>query len=715
MPVIEWEVVHKLRMTLGLMNGKVHRMESPRRNRVFVMVLIWLSGVIALGCGTGAQKAISSKPTVSTAGQPISFAAAGCPLNAYSALKSQSLEQSMDGAVNGCFRVGALAPGHYWVGVDVVGVSQGASATKGYVVPVRSQIGPAVKLTLSPSSGSPGSLVRIYGTLASPISVPSGQIQLCWDGCESGLRYSGVPIKWISPTEFEATMTIPAAPWFGASGDRVSLLTGGENSISMGCLTVIKGCSLGAPEGSAVFNLYSTSGIAPWCTKSSSCGKLGVSETAVFPGNVIKVTGFVPLITVLGSDHPYQYALKISPGLPPTSEMTLSSATNGAAEMLIGHGAFTVGAPPSLASLNTSRLGEAVYDGASPVSENPANPGQVAWCSGGEIGVVGPSGKESFSTVAAGRELKSLGFGLMGASLPNCVSVALADAGSAGKMIVAAFIVAPHFQAPPFVTVALETSNKGGSWSPIPVPSGASSGGFAGFRYKGSSLLALFAPNGGGKNAGTNPSSAAVPLVEVLHSGESTWASGTFQCPASGPCVAFGSYLPGNCAMNGSTQAILYSKDGGVSWQAASWPDKVQACWATQMVPISPAGELLISTGSQYLVRESTDGGMRWTVVSMPLPPGAAPGGGMKSLGSDLQMLSSGTMLLTGQRGGDYGWYILLRGAKSWCPVKGLPAGAERSAEYSQVHQVGGTLYWVQNGGSLSSVLRTLPIASLKC
>lgn len=619
----------------------------------------------------------------------------------------------MDGAISACFRVPALSPGHYSVAIEAVQSLKTAVVKKSLPAPSGTDVGLPVQLRLSPPEGGPGSLVEVTGVLSSPPSKKAGRVQLCWDGCETGLNYEGVPVKWVSPTEFSASMVVPAAPWFIGGSNQVAPLASGDYKISVECLTMIAGCGLGSSEGSTVFHLDVSSKITSWCSDTAGCAQLTASPTVVLPGDVVKVSGYAPLQSIIGSGQPYQFELKIMPGVPPSEEVSYSHSSKGGTTILIGHGTFTVGTPPSLASLGKITPGALVSDGGSSISQNPANPGQVVWCSGGQIEVSGPNENQSISTASAAREVESLGYGLMGASTPSCSSVVLADGGSVGKIVLASFLVAPKSGPPPFVSVALQTSDGGTTWKPVPVPAGAEASGFAGFRYYGSSLQALFAP-APSKTSGAYDVTGT-PLVETLKSGQSTWVAGRLGCTSRGSCVTFGSYIPGNCAMNGSTQSILYSNDQGTSWLRPSWPVQVQACWPSELVPISLQKELLISSGSQYFVRESVDGGASWRVIGIPPVPGATPGSGFSGFGAEVQMLTNGSLLVTGQRGSQYQWYLLPPGSNNWCSLKGLPAGTQRSARYAPVRQVGDALYWIPPTNGSAAALRSVPVASVKC
>jgi len=520
-------------------------------------------------------------------------------------------------------------------------------------------------------------------------------------------------VKWVSPTRFIASIIVPAAPWLEIGKNTVMRLTSGKHKLSVTCLTLVSGCGFSGSEGSATFDLLDNNGSQSWCPDTAGCARLVTSPATALPGDVIKIDGFAPLQSIIGSDRPYQFELKVTPGIPPPDEVSFSPTSKGVATALIGHAVLTVGSPPPMAKLGKVVPGTPIFNGATPISENPANPGQIIWCNHGQIGISSLNGNQNISTSEAGKELVSLGYGLMGAVLPYCNSVALADGGRVGKIVLASFSVAVNLQASPFVNVALQTSDAGVSWTPIPTPAGARMSGFAGFRYRGSSVQALFAPDAGVPSI--NAPGRGAPLVEILKSGDISWVPGSFQCPSQGPCVTFGSYVPGNCAMNGSSQSILYSSDSGASWLQSSWPTQIQSCSPSELLPISIQDEVLISSGSQYFIRESTDGGSSWSVIGIPAIPGATPGLGFSGSGAEIQMLSNGSLLVTGQRGNHYGWDLLSPGSKNWCPIKGLPTGVQSSSKDVPVRQLGDRLYWITPANGSNAVLRSVRATSVKC
>jgi hypothetical protein len=247
----------------------------------------------------------------------------------------------MTGAISSCLRVGASPSGSYSIVLNEIVMSKGqAASAKGLPVPLGSAAGPKVKLNISPTSGKPGTRVSVTGILSAPLAKELAHANLCWDGCRKGLQYSGVALKWINPTTFETSLVIPGAPWVSADPVKISPLVTGNYPISIECLGVIKGCGLGSSEGTTTFHLSVPSGYTSWCRTSADCAYLTATPKTSLPGDVIKVTGYAPLLSVIGSDHPYVYQLKVNQGSPKGPQVVIkkkSSAKGSITYVDFGH------------------------------------------------------------------------------------------------------------------------------------------------------------------------------------------------------------------------------------------------------------------------------------------------------------------------------------------------------------------------------------------
>ena len=693
--------------------GLVLLFVSPKRHlKATLMALMLLLG----GCTLSAPPA---KVQVSTLTFPIehtSFAGEGCSKSNFG---NYGLSQSMSGAISSCLRISAVPSGSYSIALYQIPSPKGsASAAKGLKIPTGGATNPEVKLALSPSSGPPGTRVQVTGRLVSPPAQQVAHANLCWDSCAKGLQYSGVRIKWLNPTTFETSMVVPNAPWITVNPVKISPLISGNYAIGAQCLGVLSGCALGSSEGSATFHLSVPKGSTSWCKTTSNCAFLATSPKEAFPGDVIKITGFAPLLSVIGSDHPFVFQLQMNPGGPKGPEVSIRKTTKlnfSINNIYFGHAPLRVLAPPTFASLGNLTPTALVSAGLPPISTGPAGSGLIEWCGKGTVNLVGRNRTTTISTAPVAPLLKQLGFGSVGppGSPPSCDAVASEGAGAVPKLVVAAFTVAPEKYAPPIAEVALMTKNGGATWGAVPVPKGASMDGFGGFRYQGTLLELLyqrdFSPN-------LPPSTIATPLVEGTNNGGGTWRAHNLSCPTAGPCVSFGPFTDGNCAgAIGSDQPLIYSPNHGKTWLQPSWPRNLRTCSATQLATISPGRDLLVESDSQYLLRVSSKGGRTWTDVSMPLPPGTNPGFPFGVGGPSLTLLPDGALLVTGQRSNTQSWELLKPRATKWCRVVGLAKGIQRSASFGPIGVIGNMLWWFPAINNPSSSVRQLKISDIHC
>jgi len=687
---------------------------SIRRYRGW-SALVLLGSLVLGACGTSPAAPARTNATGRETRPPAattSFAAAGCPTSAYGPTSDEDLLQEMNGQVLGCVRVGVLDPGAYRVVLEQVASRVGKDpATGGAKTPVPSAE-PAVALTLSPASGTPGSRVTVTGRLASPISdAPDSSARLpfaawmCWDGCANGLQYEGVQLHWISPTQFRAALIVPGAPWFERDSDQVHRLVSGSYSLSVECLDLSKGCGLGAAEGSASFRLrVPASAATTWCRTAPSCARLTVTPGAALPGDVVKVTGYAPLLSVIGSSEPFVFQFDVLRGHPSGPEVSFKAISKGTGAVFIylGHGALKIEALPTWKSLRRTIPLAEVDAGLPSISPDPADSSLVAWCGPGTVTVSDSGNQTQFPTAAAVRVLKHMDLGTLGVPPPACDTAIPLGVGSSVNppVVVVAFGVAPNQTAPPTAEAALITTDGGRTWTPLPVPPGASPITFGGFQDRGRNLEALFAP---ARLSGQ----FSPPLVEASSDGGRHWHSMDLACPAKGPCVTFGAYVSGNCAGGALiSQAILRSTDRGGHWTEPGWPSWVDPCAPAQLVATSTRTELLVDSDSANVLLRSTDAGATWADVKLPALPGEVAEDGFGPGSGGITVLSNGTLLATG--GSTNSWELLRPGATSWCVASDEPSQAKRLTEYTPVVVIGAEIWWLSESDQSSPVAHHL-------
>lgn len=640
--------------------------------------------------------------------------------------------QSPSGSVSACLVVGSLAPGPHTVSaeqsfgfnplrallqkVKLLEEHDPAAARK-LLASLTARSEPAVTLTVSPASGPPGTRVTVIGHLAEPVSRRDASLQFCWDGCFDGLEFTGGgPLaRWTSATSFRAHLTVPAAPWIEGEPARVIPLTSGGYSISVQCVVSKTSCGLSTPEGNAVFTLRS-SGPPAWCPNSSDCGVLHVAPGSARPGGTVRVSGHLPLAAFVGPGQPLNYQLSIRRGRPHGPQLRLS-VHDGLTTATVGHAALRVRSSPTFASLGSAVAPLAqTTGGLSAVASDPADPSVVAWCGDGTIGISRSGASSSISTATATTTLESMGFEVSsGSSAPTCSAVAPVPGA-----IVAAFAVGlKPYGAPPTYEVALQSSDGGAVWTPIPVPPGAAAEDFGGFRFNGGALQAVYSAAGP-----SQPGAGRLfpvlqddhPLAETTTDGGVTWTAGPLGCPAVGPCVTLSPIVVGNCAMGFSSQSLLRSTDGGAQWSLSPALGGVQPCGEVELTVAAGGSELvLVNSLSPFVLSRSQDGGVSWQDVliprvdSFPGPAGvgAGPGG--------ITVLPDGGLLLTGEL--PY-WALLRPGSRTWCRVSSVPDSVQLLGEQqTPLTVIGDQLWWLEATSATdpTPVPRSLSAASIGC
>jgi hypothetical protein len=620
------------------------------------------------------------------------------------------IHQQMDGRVSTCMQVGAVAGGPYTVALEQVVTVKGPVDIPGSA-PVSGAPSASVQLSLSPDTGVPGTTVTVSGTLTAPLPQREDFGNLCWDGCPDGLEYDGVNLHWTSPTTFQTTMVVPAAPWLKADPARVARLVSGSYSIGIQCLAEVHGCGLLGSEGSATFHLQVPSSANPtWCLEQASCARLSVSPAVALPGAVVNVSGFAPLLMVIGADQPYAYQLQTRSGGPSASSVNFAEPNSiGAVIAELGQGALTVLAAPTFASLRNTKVVAEISDGFPAVVADPENPTTHAWCDRSTVVVSSANGTRAVSTSAATSTLRRMGLPPFDSANPGCDAIAFA-AGAPGRTssaLAVAFGVEDPDQDPLSGDVALTTLDNGRTWTPVPAPPGARAIGFGGFRYQEGALVAVFTPS--------NPSTAdAQPLAEVSHDGALTWQPTRLACPAAGPCVTFGPFQPGNCAKGQAMQTVVRSADGGYTWSEPPTPGWIGACAPAQLAGAGDGGELLVDNTSEFTVRWSTDAGSTWTDIAIPLLPDQQPGVAV-GIGTDgITVLTDGALLATGQQESNNDWLLLTPGTDAWCRVSTPGTGTGGTAS-STVGTIGNQLWWLTYTDAGAATAHHIDIAQLSC
>lgn len=647
---------------------------------------------------------------------PSSASASACASAGYGQVGyGQTVVQSNSGRVSGCMRVGPLRPGEHTVVLSQY-LSFGSPAPvrvppgKRQPRPAPAPREPAVALSLAPSSGPPGTLVTVSGRLAAALShrtISSDFPTLCWDGCADGIPYVSAQLRWTSRRSFTTKVVVPSAPWIESGPVRVAPLVTGSYPIAITCLRGARGCPA-VTEGSAPFHL--TVAHAPsWCTTQAACASLRVAPASARPGQLVRLSGYAPLTQIASAGFPAGLEVQVLAGRRRGPQVRLQPD-----QLVAGRALLRVLAPPGLASLHPLTPIATVTAGLSQIAADPADPTAVAWCSGQTIELDTPTGTSSISTAGVPAALAAEGLSAPG-GIAQCGAVAPID-DSSGQMtaLAAAFTVAPSFGPPPFYYAALETTDDGATWSPLPVPPGAIAESFGGFRYRGAALEAVF--SSASVRHGLPDFEPGRPIGELASADGQGFASVPLGCPAAGPCLTLGPYLAGNCAMIPSAQALLRSADGGRHWLAVGFPASAQACEPSELVATSARAALLIDPLSPYVVMRTVDGGRAWFDVGVPRLHGGAGQLTLSYGQGGLVLLPDGALL---EAGGSYPWELLRPGARSWCRVTVPAPSAQRTGELGpEPVVIGSELWWLDvgtAGAAPAPTIHSIALGELAC
>ena len=769
------EVTVRGRAGAGAVDRRVTRLRrAALRSALVAASQVLVAGVLtATATATATVTAASSRGRATTGSRAVSTAtptpatptpatptpatatatAAACTRPAGSGVE---LVQRPDGVVSGCWLVGPRAAGTYHVALSgYLGQYLGGAAT-----------GSPVAVTLSSSAGRPGSVVIVHGRLLVPEPARSAPAvaNVCVDGCD-GLVEDAVALHWLAGggrhgalpagdvSRFIVRAELPDAPFF--VGGRLHSLVSGVYPIGVACVAPegpgIAGCGEHPAQGSAPFHLVVAHPVR--CTVSGSCAHLELSPPDAPPGTAVRVRGVAPVSQIIG--QPFGYTLTV--GRAVAVRASVPAAAGGVVEL--APTAFRVEVPELWAQLPSTRPldVQAVGPEPGPVSLDASDSGLVATCAPGAIRLVSVATGGVVRTVPT-RTVDAVHFGSGVALWPSpagrtgtattgptssvprsCVDV-LADPGRTGDVF-AAFDAAGPGGAPPVEEVGAVTTDGGAVWHAVPAPQGSAVGLLSGFAVAPSGAVdALFVP------AGESPRRPDV--VEASADGGAHWSAAPLGCPAAGPCLTLGPFAPGNCAMNGTSQELLVSTDGGRSFADAgqSWPGRLDACGPAEVAGTSARDVLVVDSSSPFLVVSSTDGGRSFADVGVPALrlPGAdgvlGQGGAVPYGSGGLVLLPDGSLLLaTGSSPARAGterspasspWYLLRAGATSWCSVGPLAvrplavhsmagaSGTAASGLISPVVALAGRLWWSPlqpDSSSPTGQLESVALSAIGC
>jgi photosystem II stability/assembly factor-like uncharacterized protein len=602
-------------------------------------------------------------------------------------------------------------------------------------------------ISLVPDSGAPGTTLEIDGYLpGGPTAAevkpmdPAATASVCWQGCLAGFVQEGIPVEWSAdqPGHFKLQFTIPAIPWLTNDGPQA--LIPGDYTVSLQCLgQELQGCGIREGSVSTVFHLQ---GPAPEkCQPGQTCSELSFSPSSATPGTQVQVTGWAPLDQIV-EGQPFGYNLAILPqgeGIQPTQIGQIQQDLNGnisgsftVPEQIPGMGSLQpgkynlaleafrtkVGVQPILQATTsfgiTSALSWSSLNFGQPlwiqpsanlssreVSVDAGDAQRLAYCIPNAIRLSEDSGKTwvSIPTQSAAKAVGSqYTFFSQGDNTGQvqCLSVIL-DAAHPDSFYAVFETANKSYGAPPVFFVGLVTTDKGKSWKAAPAPSQKMAESFGGFWSDGKGTVqAMYNENPSGSDQTPTVS------VEQTSDGGKTWAPGRLICPTEGPCLRWGATPGAITGMGASPQWLYYSSDGGKTWTSPGISVVIRMVTPGELVAFPDKEAVLNSSGNNFPLRVSQDGGKTWQVVSLPSLPGNDNTG---PLFNGLQALPDGSLLA---QDSNQAWFMLQPEAQKWCsPGKvNLPNAEER------MRASGSNLWWLSPDGSK---LEETPLSSLTC
>lgn len=182
-----------------------------------------------------------------------------------------------------------------------------ALTSVGYGTPLAAARSTAT-IRLTPTSGPAGTTVTIRGTVpgmtaaARKNSLPT----VCIGGCVNGFTETDPPISWVGPDTFVIHLKIPRTALLTGRG--VIVLRDAIYSIGVTCVKPdIRGCA-GVTQAAAPFRITGHAQTTR-CTGKNVCAEMHVNAKRVYPGEVVRVSGWAPLSPVIGQPFGYSFVL----------------------------------------------------------------------------------------------------------------------------------------------------------------------------------------------------------------------------------------------------------------------------------------------------------------------------------------------------------------------------------------------------------------------
>lgn len=174
-------------------------------------------------------------------------------------------------------------------------------------------------------------------------------------------------------------------------------------------------------------------------------------------------------------------------------------------------------------------------------------------------------------------------------------------------------------------------------------------------------------------------------------------------------------------------QSVLLGPPGvsqlvGVKWRDSDWVTTVNSCYSQQLVVSSSHELFFLDPSSQYSLLRSTDGGLTWAYVALPVNTSASYNSNYTPPTNSLVLAPGGVIFnsVTSRSGLTQVLYRLSPLAKSWCEVPHVFGATLASAGSVGLLSVNRSeLLWSQSltstSGHSTSTMHARKLSSLTC
>jgi hypothetical protein len=524
------------------------------------------------------------------------------------------------------------------------------------------------------------------------------------------------------------TLRVPESAWLENDDNSVSVhpLTSGEYEVGVQCVTSMSGCALRNAEGQTLIQLKAPT--ATRCLGNERCATMALSTTRATVGEEVLIRGWAPLQTIIG--RPQSYSLSLVPASKTENYPMLSYTT------FVKGGGFDVELTPkeihvvpttTWADLGRVNVVSSSFSGPSAI--NPAaSSNLIAWCQPSYIVITGGPASVHVPTSGVRAALKGSILQIVASppTIPQCSAAQLDP--RYPHTVYAGFSTGQGNSIPPVYLAPLYTTNDGAAWHTVPVPHGMTIEDFGGFTTDGDRVSALFS-SAESYNNRVDPieTENGLAITETTTDGGSTWIQSSLGCPAVGPCMAFGPFQWGGCNMSMDDQSVLLgppgaSRPAGVKWTDSDWVTTVNSCFAQQLVASSADDLFFLDSSSQYPLLRSTDGGLTWAYVALPVNKAANYSPDSLPTSNSIVLAPGGVIFnsVTSPSGLAQLLFRLSPSATSWCEVPHVfGATLASSGAVGQLRVSRDDLIWSQtftsNSGHTTSSMHVRSVSGLTC